>query len=296
MDVFQTFSGFVVPRWVKAIVGFTLFVLLGVNVTIGLLGVVGPGDRSGWIEAAAYMFGVLLPIFIIVFVVMYADSGPRALKMKAYEYMSKTIPETLASIVEEPAPYYRAEKCRGRSIQSAVKVFSNQYRDSCITHYKIEFLDRLVDEVQMVQSSRGKAKSMISVSASSRQKRSMHVALELNVKKANLVVFIPAAPAEVEAGLIASVNDFDESANGRPFNTSHFDALFPHTLAGAKSEGYSVNPNLSVGRQGKTLSYGIVLIRKLDDHFLTTPQAKLYFAQDLMFMLKSFFNERPNLF
>jgi hypothetical protein len=293
MDLFHIFSSLVVPRWVKLTVSCLLFSLLVINVTIAFLGIVGSGPKERWLEAAVYLFGVLLPILLLVFVVLNVDGGPGALKLKTFEYMTVTIPDSLKSIAEIPNGYYPVSKIKAQRTKSTVSVQSNQYRDSCLADYIVDFKDRPTD-ILLQAGQKGKRSEASSVGTV--ENRRIHLTLELNVKKANVAVYVPAAQAEWAAGLIPRIEDFDSLLKKRAFSLEHFRQLFPHTMKGAEAENYIINPSLFFHQKGDAFFYGVVLVKLLDNRFLTTPQEKLYFAQDLMFMIKAFYNEQRELF
>ena len=291
MDFFQMFANMVIPKWVKAVIALVLFALLGMNIFLGYFGLSDHIGNESWVAAAANLLGILLPILIIAFVLMYVDGGTKGLRIKTYDYMTKTIPDTLVSIVEEPGAYYNPKKTKGPRINSEVQVFSNQYRGSCIGNYIIKFPNRLVDEGNPENK-----KSVFENSQENRSHNKMHVSLELNVRKANVSVRIPACEAELAVGLTKSLDEFKAGEENRKFSFKHFKTLFPHTLQGSLSEGYIVNENIGYKKIGECYYYRIVFIKVLDDKFLINAQEKLYFAQDMMFMLKAFYNEKPGLF
>ena len=294
MDVFQSLANMVIPRWVKAVVVIILVGLMVINVLLGYFGLAGNVGDESWVAAAASLLGVLLPILLIAFVLMYSDGGTKGLRIKTYHYMTQIIPETLVSMVEEPGPYYLPRKDKGKPIESKVQIHTNQYKKSCIGSYIIKFPGRLINAAEMKR--KGKNAAADNHDGASRTQNTMHVSLELNVRKANLSVYVPARQAELDAGLISKVDEFDSGAAKRPFTFANFQKLFPHTMEGCRSEGYKNNETLRYKKIGDCYYYGVVFIKDLGAQFLTKPQEKLYFAQDMMFMLKGFYNECPDLF
>lgn len=294
MDFFQAFGNIVVPRWVKWTVVIVLLTLLAVNISIGFFGLTGNAQRESWIEAAIYLFGVLLPIWLIAFVVMYADGGPNALKAKTYDYMTRVIPETLKSVVEEPSEFYDAEKKKGKSVSSKVRVMSNQYKDSCIGSYILTFLEKPTSPLAGEEVRRDETDEEKDLK---RVKKEIRFSLELNVRKANLVIYIPCNEIREKLAKPSKTSDSgDEKGLLDDFDFSDISNLFPHTITGSKSEGYLVNESLAITEFDGKYYYGLVFFKHLEKGFLTLPQEKLYFAQDLMFMLKAFYNEQPDLF
>ena len=291
MDILQTISSIVIPRWVKLTIAGTLFCLLMANLLVGYFGIMGENGRENWIQAAVYLLGVLLPILLIGLVALYSDSGSSALRIRSFEYMSQTVPESLRSIVEVPGKYHPYEKKKRKKLVSSVKIRVNQYKDSCIGRYLIEFTDRAADALEIAASY-----TPASDNDGKPQPRAAAFTLELNVRKANVVLFIPALDAAHLAGVELKEEEIQISNALSHFGFEHLKQIFPHTIEGAISEGYGFNNQVSFQRLGDVCFIGIVMIRQLDPKFLFQPQEKLYFAQDLMFMLKAFYNEQPALF
>jgi len=302
LDFFQALGNIVVPRWVKLTVIFVLLALLAMNLSLGFLGITGDEKQESWIEAAIYLFGVLLPIWLIAFVVMYSDGGPNALKAKTYDYMTKVIPQTLKSLVEEPSEFYDAEKKRGKSVSSNVRVLSNQYKDSCIGSYILTFLERPSNVIAADMAFKVKAEDKLADKTEGeqppkRRKKEIRFSLELNVRKANLIIFIPCDEIREKLEKPSPASDAGERKGLLDdFNFSDISGLFPHTITGSQSEGYLINESLAINEFDGKCYYGLVFFKRLEKGFLTLPQEKLYFAQDLMFMLKAFYNEQTDLF
>lgn len=282
MDFFQSFSNVVIPRWVKVTVAAVLISLLAMNLLTGFFGITGTERQEDWLEASIYLFGVLLPIWLIVFVILYSDGGTSALKTKTYEYMTKVLPASFKSIIEEPAKFYTAGQKTAKRTASPVKVLTNQYRDSCVCRYIIEFNDARRPAPETDAKAKKKARNKVRI----------HVSLELNVKKANLVIHIP------EDRALAQLDHLTPSdlPDGITLGLDDIQLLFPHTMTGAIAEGYTPNATLQCNAFEGRAYYGLVLFKQLAPNFLTQPQEKLYFAQDLMFMLKAFYNENPAMF
>lgn len=96
----------------------------------------------------------------------------------------------------------------------------------------------------------------------------LQLSAELNVRKVNLMFALP----EHMATQTASIHDIHMSA-------------YSHVLEGAKAEGYQVNQQLA--RYGNSDGgLGLLLFKRLPEDFLLRPIEKLYFAQDLAFLVR----------
>lgn len=98
--------------------------------------------------------------------------------------------------------------------------------------------------------------------------------VELNVKKANVVIWIPVPGDESTPQSLQGVENYQ------------------HVLAGALAEGYIQNAApITDARLGYL---GFVFIKLLGDDFLLNPGDRLYFAQDLAFFVRALLSVATN--
>lgn len=107
--------------------------------------------------------------------------------------------------------------------------------------------------------------------------RSLLLAAEINVRKANICLYfrkdlIPQAQQDISAYLQEHLR---------------------HSIGGARSEGYKVNNDICIHDIAGVEHWALVLIKDLDKEFLWSPAEQLYFSQDLVYLLRSVVNEKP---
>jgi hypothetical protein len=278
MDILSYLSNMIVPRWVKIAITFLLIGFVGLFITLGYLGIVGASESSGWIEAAAYVLGIVLPILMIALVVLYSQTGVAALRSRINHYLATVIPDSAQILASSDRNFVRVTNIMNRAKrrqQSAgpVIVMAQPERGLCTMNYALYVPAEItIDGV----TTNGFRRAMVRV--------------ELNVWKVNVNVCI-------EETIADSLNAQLGPRNASPLSDSgRWEELFPHSLAGAKAEGYAVN-QLTIKRHLADRAYvALVLSRELKPNFMFDISQKLYFAQDLMFMVRSLMHERPDAF
>lgn len=230
-----------------------LIVLTAASLVMIYFGVTDETHYAHWVEPAIDLLGVVLPSVIIVAVLALADGGDQVVQNRTYGYMTRTLPRILLSIGEtgdRPVPFL---KLRRQAVKSGVSVDVHQYLGSCIGRYALGLPDG----------------------------RCLRFDLEINVRKANLVLLLPRAR-------IGGATPDEAAARAK--------AMLSHSLGGAALEGYQINSHVGHGHDDQGEHLLVVLVRTLDPKFLNSPYARVYFAQDLMFFLKSVLSEAPVLF
>lgn len=261
MDFLSSISNLVVPRWVKATIGVILLALLGANIVISYIGLTSPENRSDWIEAGAYLLGVLLPILLLALIALYAETGTNALRHRSYKFLTVLIPE-VATILDRPERSFsrkapKWDRLGNGARQTAIEILPTSSGN--MAYYRIISLTGAGQTDQ------------------ENDYRSIVLKIQLNVHKAAVILYLP---------------------SGNPVQTTgDFIALFPHTLEGARLEGYDHNASSLFTESIDGHEYkGLVLMRLLPDNFISSPAHRLYFAQDLMVMIWSALNENPSQF
>jgi hypothetical protein len=225
MDLFGTASAVVVPRWVKAavvILLLSLIVAYGFSIVLGIL----DEGRSGWLEASAYLLGVLIPILIIVLVVGFSEGGVAALRVRTQEFLVKVLPASFAALEEPASKFVRPGSAvlrsrHGRKLHALVQ----HSPGTCIANYKVIFTPDGTDT----------------------QKRIVF-RLELNARKVNFNLILD-APLEQSISMQAFVHSIEGATHeGYWFNSAlinrTIDGRSVRCLVGAKKleDDFLVNP------------------------------------------------------
>ncbi len=264
MDLFGPFRLLPIPTWVRALT--VVLLLLGASLSLLLIGrgLWDRTDASDWIAAGAGLLGVVLPLLIIAGIVWSAHSTVGSLQREARRYLTDTLPQFLRLIPEpdlNDAKRFPKQPARLDSEVADIKPIYIEGDFQC---------DYLID-IKHDPTTGGRAQILFR--------------LELNVFRVNFILFVPPEHFEV-AELMEH---------------------FPHTINGAQTvlqanekEGQSNYIfNQSIGHRHRV--YGkdyvtLVAYRKLPDNFLWNAAEKLFFAQDLVIMLRSFLYESKGLF
>lgn len=139
MDILGSFNAVVVPRWVRAAVVLLLGALIvayGTSVVLGIL----DEQRSGWLEASAYLLGVLVPILIIVLVAGFSEGGVAALGVRTQEFLVRIMPAAFPGL-EEPVTNFvppgasSLKKRKPKKMKAAVQ----HAPGTCIANYRVVF-------------------------------------------------------------------------------------------------------------------------------------------------------------
>ncbi len=252
------------PWSTKLFVLLVLMVSAGVNIALFVMGVMN--GRSDLLTATIQMFGVLLPIILLVAVLSRAESGVAGLRRRTEILYLSVIPSVLARICESPQPLYAPEP-RRRPPRPGISapVFTNAVHGECHA-----------DFVVLVPSA-GIWKAVV-------------FRLEVNVGRINFNLCVPrhlVSPAlKRPAALVRRFAHTLEGAGaGRPDEGD--DRL--HT-------GYAFLKEPIARAIDGAPFVCLVGGKFVSREFLWDSAEQLYFAQDLMFMLRAFLAEAPELF
>ncbi|NIZ00340.1 hypothetical protein [Thalassospira lucentensis] len=286
MEILQNIRIIAIPSWVKIIIYILLTVLFVFNIYIGASGVFEHGMKD-WAEAATNLMGVLLPIIIISILFSFSHSGIDALKEKTESLLASTLPEYLSRIAEENGEFYdpRTTSIPKDKKQRHSLVTTNLHKNRCYCDYKIKAPD-------LCQHGND--------SCDITHFKEIVVRVELNVRKVNFNLFLE--KDNIEKNSVMKHGD-KENVLGK---SSKIFELFHHSSSGSSGLSqentgndyitYRFNNTILERHIGGKLYYCIVATANLKPDFLWDPSEKLYFCQDMMFMVRSFYSENPNLF
>lgn len=221
------------PAWAEvALAVIMLSILLS---AAGLLGW-GLYDRDkNTVASALTILTVGLPLGLIVVALVFSDGGALKLKTLTTRVLKEEVP---GAILDNLSPATGG----GRYTEAQV----DPHIRGCIADYALRVTDTLFHDERRVE-------------------RTLHFKLELNVKKVNVVVWLPF--------------ERETDANWQQALERYKSCFF-----GAEKEGYVQNREPVLGE--KPGHMGIVFIKPLGDDFLLNPAERLYFAQDLAFFIR----------
>lgn len=272
MDIFKYLSNMIVPGWVKATVIITLVSFVCVYFLVGYFGIRDYESTGAWIEAAAYVLGIILPIAIVSFVFLYSQTGERALRANVHRYLLTVLPGAASSLLEAEGKFL--EIPTDRPVKRPVRTPAHRWPVTA----RVLTADRsnVVTYIFEVPENQGAKKPA---------RRIVTIRVELNVWKINLNICIEQPRFDA---LCKSV-DTQGCTHG-------WSALFPHTFEGALREGYQANPSPLFRMIEDKPFCCLVFSRDMKENFMFDDAQKLYLAQDIMLMLRSMIHEQPDAF
>ena len=238
-DLVRWLKMLALPKWAKVLLALMMLLVLCSALGLLIWGVLN--TKLEVISSAVAILTIGLPVGLIVVALVFGDGGANKLKDLTKLVLLKEIPEAilLNLMSTSGVVHYQAPKI--------IPTLSG-----CIADYVFSANDSL-DQA-----------------GASNRSMSLEFKLELNVRKANLVVWIP-----------IDENQLDDLPTSR---IEQYQSCF----FGAVKEGYVQNTSPIVGV--KSGHVGHVFIKALGDDFLLNPGERLYFSQDLAFFVRALLN------
>lgn len=276
--MFRDFKTLTLPFSTK--IAVVILLLMSVAANLVLFGWGLMRDSSSLLSSTIELFGVLLPVILVAVVLGRADSGVSALKRRTETLYLKVLPPVLAGVVDSPGDFYApGPRVRAPAAERGGRVFVNLVRGECHA------------DLLLAAPWRREGDTVL-------EWKMMLVHLEVNVGRVNFSLLIPEDRLAHGRGGRAGRRAMDGQA---------FRDAFPHTLQGASKAGAVVQPEKAnsgytfldelIRRRILGVEHLVLVANKfLSDEFLWDSASQLYFAQDLMFMLRAFLTERPDLF
>lgn len=267
MDMVRDFKTLTMPVSTKAVVVGLLFLSVVANVALFAWGMMR--GQSDLLSATVDLFGVLLPVILLAIVLARADSGVAALKQRTEDFYLRTAPPILAGIVDVPGEFFSpGPKHRAPQAACDGRVHVNLKRGHCYADFLIVTPWKWENGAPC-------------------EWKTVPLHLEINVSRVNFAIMIPEA-------LLAS-------------GTGTLKDAFQHTMQGAATsrparEGEEVSTGYvfldePMRRDLFGVSHVVLVANKfVSAAFLWDSADQLYFAQDLMFMLRAFLTEKPEMF
>lgn len=267
MDILRDLKTLTLPVSTKIAVATLLLLSVGVNLAFLVRGVLQ--NESSLLAASIETLAALLPVILVVVVLGRADSGVSALKRRTENLFLKVLPPVLAGVVDEPIDFYPTDpRSRAPIAPRRGQVYVNLKQGEC-------FADLLV--IAPWAGTTGDPAGW----------KVIPLRLEINVGRINFGLLIPDQIAHLSpSDVVEAFRHTTEGAGragpaepGRAPSTGYIflDHPLRRTLAGASCTALVAN-------------------KFVPGDFLWDSASQLYFAQDLMFMLRAFLSERPDLF
>ena len=267
MDMLRGLKTMTLPWSTKALVVALLATSLAVNVALFFLGL--SKNEADVLSATIEFFGVLLPILLVTLVLAKADTGVAALARRTELFFTRTLPTILSHVSDgKPEPYLPNPRQRPPKVSSQGAVLVDINRNGCAS-----------DLVIYCPDGPGRWKAV-------------PLRLELNVRRVNLSLCFPDAVLKTKAKTATLAGQ-------------ELTGVFRHTLAGASADqpgrpascpSYRFLDTPIVHTIGGIPFRGLVGCCFLSESFLWDSAEQLYFAQDLLFMIRALLSEAPDYF
>lgn len=273
MDIFQQIRLSYLNRLVK--LGISVFLAL-CTVLAAYIGYRGLFENEiGWIEASAYLLGILLPILVIGALLLFSSGGIEALQSRTSALLCENLPVFLKQIPDEGHRFRAASRpSPGAGSKNLAEVRIAHLRGRCYADYEI----------------------VVPAGDNSPEPKRFIIRVEVNVRKVNFNLYLPTHRLETLCEMPCDTSEFSERCN------RIVRSAFGHTREGAQGRpvegaaGYTFNERLIRRRLAGQDFHCLVGSLALTDDFLWNPAEKLFFCQDLMFMLRAFLAEQSDLF
>ena len=227
-DLIRWLKMLTLPLWVK--LALAVIMVAGVASALWLM---WQGIRTQDNDALGYAVALMtigLPTGLVVLALLFGDSGGIKLRELTQSLLDVEIPECF-------------QKNFARTDHAGSTITLTHEVHGCIADYHIHFTN-------------GSGEPVV-----------LDMRLEVNVRKANVVVWLPGTDVPTSA-------------------REHFEAVpgLRSCLRGATREGYELNEApITDARRNR---WGCVFIKSLNEDFLVSPAQRLYFAQDLAFFAR----------
>jgi hypothetical protein len=227
------------PKWARVALALVMLLVLGCAVGLLIWGLLN--SKLEVISSAVAILTVGLPISLIVLALVFGDGGANKLKDLTKLVLQKEVPDAVLQNLTSTAG---ETQFKGPRIVPTIS--------GCVADYVLTANNE--------PASTGNVAKPVS----------LEFTLELNVKKANLVIWIPVLQDDTGA---------PSEQRLAPYQSCFF---------GAAKEGYVQNTTPLHGHISGRV--GFVFIKTLGDDFLLNPADRLYFAQDLAFFVRGLLN------
>jgi len=248
-----------VPIWLKLLIFLIVLAVLSADLAIALVALTNPQHKD-WFSVSVQLVGSLLPLLLAILLLAFSSRGPEAIRRKTSNLLLHLVPETIASSLTWSPEFDAIEKAQwGKTRNGSTQIEVGHRRGDFCCIYRISF-----PELHSIPA----------------RTRVVFLVVELKVRQANMHLCVPRSAFE----------DFCSQSGMAGFDA--FKKAFALTLGGAEKAGCKVNPAIYQFPYSQgTLQTGVVVYRDLSEDFFTDPSEQLFWAQDMVTMLKGFVEE-----
>lgn len=222
------------PRWARILLSLVMLLVLCSGV--GLLAWAVVTGKTDLIASSISILTIGLPVGLIVVALVFGDGGTDKLHALTTKVLEEEVPEAIRKNLHSASG--------NAGYQNLTLAMTSH---GCIAEYSIK-----LDARQGANFDDLKGR--------------LDFKLEVNVKKANFVVWLPLDPLDPKG------------------QASHLLKRYESCFFGASKEGYIRNSNPIFGERVGCL--GVVFIKDLGSDFLLNPAERMYFTQDLAFFIR----------
>lgn len=274
-----------IPMWVKVAIWILLLMALAFNIKIGMSALQAQSVSD--VEAAAGLFSITFPIFLLALILSSIKAGQKALKQRTQEVLQQDIPRALTGITEGTRPFRHHKDKSKNTRENEADVWLNYVKDTFLSDYAIRTQTKLEHQVLL------------------------NLRVEINVKRANVGIMLNLHALNNEIKKISS----DEIKHAPKLSFEDISRIFPHSISASTGAADNENGNdfyqynfnrelspafscFSPDDHSMSAHEFVMLVAsvRLPPAFLWDPSERLFFSQDLTLLLRSMINEKPHLF
>jgi hypothetical protein len=259
LDSFAGIRSISVPTWLKLLIFLIVVAVLTTDLAIAWIAVVNPLHRD-WFSVSVPLVGSLLPLLLVILLLAFSSRGVDTIRRKTSHLLLRLVPDAITSSLTWSPQFttvHNAQWNRRRQAETQVEVAHRPGDFSCI--YRINFPELHSRPVKMHR---------------------VLLVVELKVRQVNMHLCVPRS-------------EFDKfCARSELAGYEAFRRAFDHTLSGAERAGCKVNSAIyHFPYDEETVQTAVVVYRELSEDFFTDAAEQLFWAQDMVTMLKGFVEE-----
>lgn len=281
MDAFSKIQMIFVPIWLKAALAALVVGSFAASALIFYWGV-ALEPRDDWVAAAASLATVVFPTLVLFLLVSGSSFGERSIIEKTERLLTRTLPDALRSTPETSGGFTPAREhapWRSAAVGPKAEIAIRHVPGRCYADYRVRYPDDV-----------GAMKEIT-------------LRVEVNVRRINLIIMI-------EEERLAR---FERNIEGAMDRSEILFTKFKHCAVASESHGQGFVGANREGEAAPPLAYlfntelltlfiegrrhvGLVATANVAYDLVWNAAERLFFAQDLMFMIRAFMRVGGELF